>query len=220
MSSRSFETRSRPSFDSCAPAQFELSVLPIYVARAPAAPFSSLPSRLCLDHSHCPVLVPGRADLHFLAALPSTRAIPNRDVFYVAFPKRSIPSLATCSMSLILSAPFKADLAPDDKRFIAHCKWLLSQNCGLRPTLPRRRPIKVEGDNAGGVVERVRNDRDPQIATGGEKDEPHGEADRSGEQHAERVLVGVRQSEQCRLNHTRDAPSQFAPAEKQGQPLK
>src|SRR4026207_2565026 len=27
--------------------------------------------------------------------------------------------------------PFKADLSPDDKRFIAHCKWLLSQNCGL-----------------------------------------------------------------------------------------
>jgi 4-hydroxy-tetrahydrodipicolinate synthase len=26
---------------------------------------------------------------------------------------------------------FKADLAPDSKRFIAHCKWLLSQNCGL-----------------------------------------------------------------------------------------
>jgi 4-hydroxy-tetrahydrodipicolinate synthase len=27
--------------------------------------------------------------------------------------------------------PFKADLAPDPERFIAHCKWLLSQNCGL-----------------------------------------------------------------------------------------
>ena len=27
--------------------------------------------------------------------------------------------------------PFKSDLAPDSKRFIAHCKWLLSQNCGL-----------------------------------------------------------------------------------------
>jgi 4-hydroxy-tetrahydrodipicolinate synthase len=27
--------------------------------------------------------------------------------------------------------PFKADLAPDSPRFIAHCKWLLSQNCGL-----------------------------------------------------------------------------------------
>src|SRR6266480_4544103 len=27
--------------------------------------------------------------------------------------------------------PFKADLSPDRERFIAHCKWLLSQNCGL-----------------------------------------------------------------------------------------
>src|SRR5437588_12038819 len=200
-------------------------VTPLKLTLLPAR--SLLPSSLYLDHSHCPVLAPAT-----LAALPSTRTIETRLLpsslaathrgfaFYVAFPKRSIPSLATCSMSLIPSAPFKADLAPDHKRFIAHCKWLLSQNCGLRPTLPRRRPIKVERDNAGGVVERVRNDRDPPIATGGEKDEPHGEADRSGEQHAERVLVGVRQSEQCRLNHTRDAPSQFAPAEKQGQPLK
>jgi len=27
--------------------------------------------------------------------------------------------------------PFKSDLAPDSQRFIAHCNWLLSQNCGL-----------------------------------------------------------------------------------------
>jgi 4-hydroxy-tetrahydrodipicolinate synthase len=27
--------------------------------------------------------------------------------------------------------PFKVDLSPDPQRFIAHCKWLLSQNCGL-----------------------------------------------------------------------------------------
>jgi len=27
--------------------------------------------------------------------------------------------------------PFKSDLSPDRQRFIAHCKWLLSQNCGL-----------------------------------------------------------------------------------------
>jgi 4-hydroxy-tetrahydrodipicolinate synthase len=27
--------------------------------------------------------------------------------------------------------PFKADLSPDSQRFIAHCKWLLWQNCGL-----------------------------------------------------------------------------------------
>jgi 4-hydroxy-tetrahydrodipicolinate synthase len=27
--------------------------------------------------------------------------------------------------------PFKADLSTDRQRFIAHCRWLLSQNCGL-----------------------------------------------------------------------------------------
>ncbi len=27
--------------------------------------------------------------------------------------------------------PFKADLSPDPERLIAHCKWLLLQNCGL-----------------------------------------------------------------------------------------
>jgi 4-hydroxy-tetrahydrodipicolinate synthase len=27
--------------------------------------------------------------------------------------------------------PFKADLSPDGERFITHCQWLLSQNCGL-----------------------------------------------------------------------------------------
>ena len=108
--SRSFETRSLPSFDSCAPAQFELSVLPIYVARAPAAPFSPLPW-LCLDHSHCPVLVPAT-----LAALPSTRAIPIRDVFYVAFPKSSIrPVGLPVYVAQLPSAPF-AEIANNLKR--------------------------------------------------------------------------------------------------------
>src|SRR2546421_941722 len=27
--------------------------------------------------------------------------------------------------------PFRADCSPDKERFIAHCQWLLSQNCGL-----------------------------------------------------------------------------------------
>ena len=27
--------------------------------------------------------------------------------------------------------PFQADLSPDRERFIAHCKWLVSQKCGL-----------------------------------------------------------------------------------------
>ena len=47
---------------------------------------SLLPSQLYLDHSHCLVLAPAT-----LAALPSTRAIPDRDVFYVTHPIRSIP---------------------------------------------------------------------------------------------------------------------------------
>src|SRR6266576_2573223 len=29
--------------------------------------------------------------------------------------------------------PFKADLSPDPQRFVRHCQWLLSQNCGLAP---------------------------------------------------------------------------------------
>src|SRR5437899_8472228 len=50
-------------------------------------PHSLLPSSLYLDHSHCLVLAPAT-----LAALPSTRAIPDRDVFHVAHPIRSIVS--------------------------------------------------------------------------------------------------------------------------------
>ena len=29
--------------------------------------------------------------------------------------------------------PFKADFSPDRDRFIKHCQWLVSQNCGLAP---------------------------------------------------------------------------------------
>src|SRR5438309_11234323 len=86
-------------------------MLNLKLARRPTC--SSLPSRLYLDHSHCPVLAPAT-----LAALPSTRAIETRSLptslaathrgfaFYVALPKSSIPSIATCSMLLIPSAPF------------------------------------------------------------------------------------------------------------------
>ena len=54
------------------------------------------------------------------AALQSTRAIETRSLpsslaatqrgfaFYVAFPESSLPSIATCSMSLIPSAPLQA----------------------------------------------------------------------------------------------------------------
>jgi hypothetical protein len=64
----SFETRSLPTLAHCLPRSF------------------------ALIHSHCPVLAPAT-----LAALPSTRAIPDRDLFYVALPfaplTRFIPKL-------------------------------------------------------------------------------------------------------------------------------
>jgi 4-hydroxy-tetrahydrodipicolinate synthase len=42
--------------------------------------------------------------------------------------------MATARIKGVLSpvvTPFKRDLSPDTARFIAHCKWLLSQDCGL-----------------------------------------------------------------------------------------
>src|SRR6266480_2984620 len=88
---------------------------------------SLLPSQLYLDHSHCPVLAPGRADLHSLAALPSTRSIETRSLpsfdscapahfdlsvlpMYAAripaAPFSPLPSAALPSMSLSPKAPF------------------------------------------------------------------------------------------------------------------
>jgi hypothetical protein len=92
-------------------ASWNARMLNLKLAHCPTC--SSLPSRLYLDHSHCPVLAPAT-----LAALPSTRAIETRSLptslaathrglaFYVALPKSSIPSIAACSMSLIPSDPF------------------------------------------------------------------------------------------------------------------
>jgi len=56
--------------------------LPIYVARVPAAPFTHcFPRNFTLITRTARVLAPAT-----LAALPSTGAIPDRDVFYVAHP--------------------------------------------------------------------------------------------------------------------------------------
>src|SRR5882724_6783736 len=102
----------------------------------------SHPRHFYVDHSHCPVLVPAT-----LAALPSTRAIETRLLpsalaathrgfaFYVAFPKSSIPSLATCSMSRLdsltpVSSPVRVThlcrTAP---------RWLHSQHAPFAPFL-------------------------------------------------------------------------------------
>src|SRR6266480_2106084 len=128
MRSRPFETRSRPRFDSCAPRPFRPLGLPIYVAGVPRGSIRSLlPSQLYLDHSHGPVLAPGRAELHSLAALPSTRSIETRLLpsfdscapahfdlsvlpMYVArapaAPFSPLPTAALPSMSLSPNAPF------------------------------------------------------------------------------------------------------------------
>jgi 4-hydroxy-tetrahydrodipicolinate synthase len=43
------------------------------------------------------------------------------------------PSERICGVLAPVVTPFKPDLAPDRERFIRHCRWLLSQNCGLAP---------------------------------------------------------------------------------------
>src|SRR6187551_810380 len=51
----------------------------------------------------------------------------------LAMPETGISPL-TQSIRGVLApvvTPFKADLSPDCERFIRHCQWLLSQNCGL-----------------------------------------------------------------------------------------
>jgi 4-hydroxy-tetrahydrodipicolinate synthase len=53
----------------------------------------------------------------FLLAMPETRILPST--------QRIRGVLAP------VVTPFKADLSPDCERFIRHCQWLLSQNCGL-----------------------------------------------------------------------------------------
>jgi hypothetical protein len=80
------------------------------LARCPTR--SSLPSRLYLEHSHCPVLAPAT-----LAALPSTRAIPDRDVFYVADPISSIQLYARRTETLVAFTSAKT-LSPG-MRFIS-----------------------------------------------------------------------------------------------------
>jgi 4-hydroxy-tetrahydrodipicolinate synthase len=49
--------------------------------------------------------------------MPETRILP--------------PSQRVRGVLAPVVTPFKADLSPDCERFIRHCQWLLSQNCGL-----------------------------------------------------------------------------------------
>src|SRR5205814_5611194 len=51
----------------------------------------------------------------FLLTMPENKILPSQRIRGVLAP---------------VVTPFKADLSPDQQRFIRHCKWLLSQNCG------------------------------------------------------------------------------------------
>ncbi len=91
------------------------SVLPVHVS-APAnsietrsLPMLSRRGDLYVDHSHCPVLAPAT-----LAALPSTRAIPDRDVFYVAHPFHSIVEALQVAL-----APAEPGGIPNEPRLVA-----------------------------------------------------------------------------------------------------
>src|SRR5204862_7355292 len=57
------------------------------------------------------------------ASLQKRRAIPRRN--------KIMPAARIKGVLSPVVTPFRRDLSPDIGRFIAHCKWLLSQDCGL-----------------------------------------------------------------------------------------
>jgi 4-hydroxy-tetrahydrodipicolinate synthase len=46
-------------------------------------------------------------------------------------PEKISPSERIRGVLAPVVTPFKPDLLPDCQRFIRHCRWLLSKNCGL-----------------------------------------------------------------------------------------
>src|ERR1700704_4886067 len=51
--------------------------------------------------------------------------------------------------------PFKRDLSPDVGRFIAHCKWLLSQDCGLAGFGTNSQANSMSADERIGLLEAI-----------------------------------------------------------------
>ncbi|MDH4247377.1 MAG: dihydrodipicolinate synthase family protein [Deltaproteobacteria bacterium] len=49
--------------------------------------------------------------------------------------------------------PFKKDLAPDTERLVAHCRWLLSQNCGLAVFGTNSEANSLSGEERMGLLE-------------------------------------------------------------------
>src|SRR5258705_6517625 len=84
--SATIETRSLPALTYVLPPIATSRFAHLCRSRPRGSIRSLLPSRLYLDHSHCLVLAPAT-----LAALPCTRASPDRPVFYLGTPDSSIP---------------------------------------------------------------------------------------------------------------------------------
>ena len=55
--------------------------------------------------------------------------------------------------------PFKRDLSPDVGRFIAHCKWLLSQDCGLAVFGTNSEANSMSADERMGLLDADRRGR-------------------------------------------------------------
>ena len=51
--------------------------------------------------------------------------------------------------------PFKRDLSPDVGRFIAHCKWLLGQDCGLAVFGTNSEANSMSADERMGLLEAI-----------------------------------------------------------------
>src|SRR5437588_2820845 len=99
------ETRSLPALTHVLPPTSTFRFAHLCRSRPRGSIRSLLPLSFYVDHSHGPVLAPAT-----LAALPSTRAIPDRDVFYVAHPIRSIRSKSLLTLKVTISRP--VSLAP------------------------------------------------------------------------------------------------------------
>ena len=70
--------------------------------------------------------------------------------------------------------PFKADLSADKDRLIAHCKWLLSQDCGLAVFGTNSEATSLTMDERFELIEALVLDDKPLLDTRKRRDTAHG----------------------------------------------
>src|SRR3984893_11993094 len=82
-----------------------------------------------------------------------------------------------------------------------------------------RRTLKVKQNRATRVEKTMGDDCRPKIASAEKNKNGQQGAERAGNQHAQRILVSVRRSEENTLNHTSCDPCAAISAEEHGEPL-